>query len=510
MSTWGDGYVDDGSYVSGFYREQTPNLLALLALTKGQQAPDPNTRLTYCELGSGLGLTLNLLAAANPQIEFYGNDFNPSHILESRALANEAGSDNVHFFEQSFEEFIDEPSLPPAFDLIALHGIYSWVSPKNRAHIVEFIRRKLAPGGLLYISYNALPAWSAQMPLQRLLIGHAATQSGPMVGRVQSAVEFAEKLKQADAAYFRHTPHAAQRLTATLKARHAYVAHEYLNQDWTPFYHADVIKELASAKVSYLGSAALLENNDGMFLPPEVIEILKSIKDPTFRETVRDYSAYPLFRRDVFIRGSLPIPSGAIEAQWLDRSFAIISPRDDIPMEVRGIPRNVHLRAEVYGPILDELAREPMTVRQLLAHPTIKDFGIQRVVQALGTLAGMGHVHLCLDQVDLEARTKRTNAFNRAVFERARLSGEIQCVASPIIAGGVAMTQIPMLILLGLQKQPSQMPKFVNDALRAQGLRMQKDGKPLETEEESFAEIQAGAARLQSKLIPLWRQLKII
>lgn len=510
MSTWGDGYVDDGSYVSGFYREQTPNLLALLALTKGQHAPDLNTRLTYCELGSGLGLTLNLLAAANPQIEFYGNDFNPSHILESNALANEAGSDNVHFFEQSFEEFIDEPSLPPTFDFIALHGIYSWISPQNRAHIVEFIRRKLAPGGLLYISYNALPAWSPQMPFQRLLIDHAATQSGPMVGRVKSTVEFAEKLKQAGAAYFQHTPHAVQRLTSTQQKHPNYVIHEYFNQDWTPFYHADVVRELASTKVTYLGSAALLENNDGMFVPPEVVEILKDIKDPTFRETVRDYSAYPIFRRDVFIRGSMPIRNAAIEAQWLDRSFAITSPRDDIPLEVRGIPRDVRLRAEVYDPILDELARAPTTVRQLLTHPTIKDFGMQRVVQALGTLTGMGHVDLCLDPADLAARTKRTNAFNRAVFERARLSAETLFVASPVTGGGIHIMQVPMLILLGMQKQPSQVPKFVNDALRAQNIRIRKDNKILETEEENLAEIQSRIDQLQSKFIPLWRQLKII
>ena len=510
MSTWGDGYVDDGSYIHGFYRELTPSLLALLALTKGQRAPDPNARLTYCELGSGLGLSLNLLASANPQITFYGNDFNPSHILESRALANEAGSDNVHFFEQSFEEFVNEPSLPPAFDFIVLHGIYSWISPENRAHIVEFIRRKLAPGGFLYISYNALPAWSPQMPLQRLLIDYSATQSGPMIGRVQSAIGFAEKLKQADAAYFRHTPHAAQRLAAMPQRPSAYIAHEYFNQHWTPFYHADVVKELASAKVSYLGSAALLENNDGMLLPPAVVEVLKEIKDSTLRETIRDYSAYLMFRRDVFVRGPSPIAKATAQAQWLDRSFAMVSPRDDVPMQIGGIPREVRLRPEVYNPILDELARTPTTVRQLLAHPTIKGFGAPRVIQALETLIGMGHVQPCLDPAHLAARTERTNAFNRAVFERARLSSDIQFVASPVTGGGIPMAQISMLILLGRKKQPSQMPKFVNDALRAQGLRMRKDGKPLETEEESLAEIQVHANELDSKFIPLWRQLKIV
>ena len=67
-----------------------------------------------------------------------------------------------------------------------------------------------------------------------------------------------------------------------------------------------------------------------------------------------------------------------------------------------------------------------------------------------------------------------------------------------------------MLILLGLQKQPSQMPKFVNEALQAQGLRMRKDGKPLETEDESLAEIQVHANEIESKFAPVWRQLKII
>lgn len=510
MSTWGDGYVDDGSYIYGFYREQTPSLLSLLALTRGQRSPDLNARLTYCELGSGLGLSLNLLAAANPQIAFYGNDFNPSHVLESRALAKESGSDNVHFFEQSFEEFADEPSLPPTFDFIALHGIYSWVSPKNRAHIVEFIKRKLAPGGLLYISYNALPAWSSQMPFQRLLIDYAATQSGPTVGRVQSALDFAEKLKEAGAAYFRHTPHAAQRLASTQKANHAYLAHEYLNQDWTPFYHADVVKELGSTKVSYLGSAALLENNDDMFLTPKIAEHLKEIKDSTIRETIRDYSAYPMFRRDVFIRGSMPIRRAALEGQWLDRSFAMVSPRDDVPMQVKGIPREVQLRPEIYNPILDELARAPSTVRQLLAHPTIKGFGTARVVRALETLTGMAYVQPCLDPANLATRTKRTNAFNKAVFKRACVSGEIQFVASPLTGGAIPMAQVSMLILLGLQMQPSQMPKFVYDTLRAQGVRLRKDEKTLESEEESLAEIQARADELQSKLLPLWRQLKIM
>jgi hypothetical protein len=47
-----------------------------------------------------------------------------------------------------------------------LHGIWSWVSEDNRQIILDFIDRKLKPGGVLYLSYNTQPGWSAFMPLR--------------------------------------------------------------------------------------------------------------------------------------------------------------------------------------------------------------------------------------------------------------------------------------------------------------------------------------------------------
>ena len=63
-------------------------------------------------------------------------------------------------FDQAFAEFCARPDLPD-FDFIGLHGIWSWISDENRAVIVDFIRRKLKVGGVLYISYNTQPGWAA-------------------------------------------------------------------------------------------------------------------------------------------------------------------------------------------------------------------------------------------------------------------------------------------------------------------------------------------------------------
>ena len=176
MSDWSSGYVVDVTYTHGFYGELAPSFLAFAALLQGYAAPGRDGEpVTYCELGCGQGRTVNLLAGANPQVQFYANDFNPAHIAGARNLARTAKLSNVHFFDDSFAEFVSNRDLPP-FDIVSLHGIYSWISEENRSHIVRFIKERLKPGGLVYISYNAMPGWAPLMPLRRMLAEYAAAQ----------------------------------------------------------------------------------------------------------------------------------------------------------------------------------------------------------------------------------------------------------------------------------------------------------------------------------------------
>src|SRR5690606_9249955 len=137
-------------------------------------------RPAYCELGCGQGFSTNLLSAANPDIDFYATDFNPAQIAGAQALCEAAGTKNVRFFDDSFAELEARPDLPK-FDVIALHGIYSWIAKEHRDTIVRFIDKRLKPGGLVYISYNCLPGWSGPAPLRQLLrmAGNAAPGTMP-------------------------------------------------------------------------------------------------------------------------------------------------------------------------------------------------------------------------------------------------------------------------------------------------------------------------------------------
>lgn len=509
MTPWTAGYVLDIPYTHGFYRELTPAMLGLVPLVRGQTGPAVGAPLTYCELGCGQGFSTNLLAAANPQIQFHATDFNPTQIAGARALAAEAGTSNLHFYDHAFAEFIHEPGLPEAFDIIALHGIYSWISPENRAHIVEFIRRKLKVGGLVYASYNTLPGWASAMPLRRLLVDHAATQLAPTTLSVESALAFVDKLQMTSPLYFTQNPSLGPRMEKLKGQVRSYLAHEYFNRDWTPFYFKDVTDEFAEAKLTFVGSANFLDHIDAINLTDEQLTLLGEVADVVRREGLRDYMVNQQFRRDIFIRGPVPHTNLSSRESWLDMRFALSTLRVDVPLKVMGARGEATLHPESYEALLDGLAKGPTTLRQLLADPRIAALGWGKIMQALTVLVGGGHLQPALPLKDEAKRTPRTRAFNMAMCERAKASADLTHLASPVTGGGVAVDRFGQLFLLARTQKEADPVLFAWKILDSQGQRLLKGGKALETPEDNLAELRELHVRFTEKQLPVLQQLGI-
>lgn len=506
MTSWNSGYVTDLDYTHGFYRELTPELLRFVALAKGIQA---GSSLTYCELGCGQGFSANLLAAANPQTQIYATDFNPTQIAGARDLASDSGTPNIHFYDHAFEQFIEEPSLPSHFDIIALHGIYSWVSPENRHHIVEFVKRKLKVGGLLYISYNTLPGWAAAMPLRRLLFDHASTLNGPLVPRIDAAIGFVEQMQSVQAAYIVQNPGIGPRIDKIKPMSRNYLAHEYLCSDWTPFYFSDVVMELSEAKLTFVGSAHLLDHIDAVNLSDDQLSLLGEISDPVRREGIRDFVVNRQFRCDVFIKGALPHTVMSSQATWLDTRFALSTLRADIPLVVVGARGEVNLLSEVYGPILDALAQGAMTVSQLLSKQKIAELGWSALLQAIAMLVGAGHLQPCLPVKGEGKRREQTKAFNMAVLQRAKASNDLAFLASPVTGGGISVDRFSQLFLLARAQKESSPASFVWNILNEQNERLVKKGKTIESLEDNITELKDRLANFEQKRLPVLQQLGI-
>ena len=160
--SWSEGYVVDLDYTRGYFRELSPAHLRSVLLLAGMEPPGAAQPFTYYELGCGNGYSTALHAAASPHGRFCGVDFNPTHIHHAQKLAQDTGLGNVRFLEKSFAELL-EFDLEDA-DYIVLHGVWSWVGEEQRAQLLEFLRRRLKPGGRHeYYNANWSPFYHAEV-----------------------------------------------------------------------------------------------------------------------------------------------------------------------------------------------------------------------------------------------------------------------------------------------------------------------------------------------------------
>ncbi|MCX7171985.1 MAG: class I SAM-dependent methyltransferase [Proteobacteria bacterium] len=298
MSDWTAGYVADIGYTYGYYHELNPLRETLAFLSAGLTPPKLGT---HCELGFGQGVSVNIHAAASDSV-WYGTDFNPAQAGYAQSLAAASGA-QANLYDQAFAEFCARDDLPE-FDSVGLHGIWSWISDENRAVIVDFIRRKLKVGGVLYISYNTQPGWAATIPLRDLLTEHAEVMGTPgqgIVNRIDGAIAFAEKLLTTNPGYVRANPQIVERLKKIKEQNRNYLAHEYFNRDWLPMSFSRMAQWLVPAKLSYAVSAHFLDQVDAVNLSNDQQALLKEIPDPLLHETTRDFMVNQQFRRDYLV-----------------------------------------------------------------------------------------------------------------------------------------------------------------------------------------------------------------
>lgn len=256
MSTWSSGYNTDLGYTFGYYREISPEWLDFVALSKLVTPPAGDWR--YLELGCGQGYGLLLLAALNPEHDFFGIDFNPVHISHARNLATAAGLTNVRFEEADFTALAtDWPADWGQFDYITAHGIYSWLQPEVCAAIVQLMNHASRAGALVYLSYNALPAWFSSHPIQHLMRLWQTTESLESVKAIETGIRRLEKLTEAQTGMTRMLPGMKAMLDKVAKHDRAYLVQEYLHDNWHPRWFDQVVEEVKPAKLTYVGTASM-------------------------------------------------------------------------------------------------------------------------------------------------------------------------------------------------------------------------------------------------------------
>lgn len=480
MSEWSEGYVTEIEYTIGFFAELAPELLRFAMLSQGLNAP--RGPISYLELGAGHCLTANVIAAVNPDVDVVAVDFNPSHISRAKALADKAGTKNIKFLERSFQDLAHDDNLQ-SFDIIALHGVYSWVNQANRGYICDIIRRNLKPGGIVYISYNAYPGWSSGATLQRVLRDGGALGGGSVPQQLARGMGLLNRLKELNAGFFASTPGAAARLEDMQKRPISYLAHEYMNNDWEAFFFSDVARALGESKVVYATQATLAAQTDLLNFTNEQRELINSIPDPIFREVTRDVILNTSFRRDIFVRGPNQLSKQVQREIWNNQRFVLLQDPADVPRKLGSRVGEVTLQDEVYTPVLTALSKGPQTMAELRKDPGIEKLSWEQTAEALHFLTTLGTVHLALPADGEADRKMRAKAMNAAILERVEAGDDIQALASPVTGSGVGIDNLSQLFLLAHWKGVEDKVNFVRQMLNDRGHNVMKDGKVVEDEE---------------------------
>jgi hypothetical protein len=314
--------------------------------------------------------------------------------------------------------------------------------------------------------------------------------------------------------YLRANPHVADRL-AMLKANDkSYIAHEYLNRDWTPMHFSEMEEWLEPAKLQYALSAFLIDNNDALNLSADQQALINAIPDRSFRETVRDFCVNQQFRRDYWVKGLRRLtPFEQVDVISKQR-FILQRARQGIELKVKGALGEASLLGDIYNPILDHLADLKIhSMAEIEAAMAPKGVNAGQVRAAMNILVGSNAVHLANDDDVIAKARKSTSKLNEAILRRARSAGDINYLASPVLGSAVGVNRLGQLAISAARegrKTPAEWAQAAWGVLNVQGQKLIKEGKTIESPEDNLAELTSQIETFAKDNLPLLKAMGVV
>src|ERR1019366_4167137 len=155
---------DAVSYAGSPFSQTHPDRLASIAALYGLAAAPPE-RCRVLELGCGNGGNLIPMAYVLPGSTFLGLDAAGSAVAQGRGQISALGLTNVALLHA---DLLDASNLG-TFDYVIAHGLYSWVPASVQERVLAIASEVLAPNGVAYVSYNALPGCHVRNAMRQMM-----------------------------------------------------------------------------------------------------------------------------------------------------------------------------------------------------------------------------------------------------------------------------------------------------------------------------------------------------
>jgi len=286
---------DQVAYPSLIFWQSHPEVMAVIARLHGIDTPAVE-RARILHIGGGDGLDAIAIATSYPNADVVNIDIAAEALARGRRWSEAAGLDNV---AHELIDILDAADrLQGSFDYIAAHGIYAWVPVEVRAAVMPMIGRLLAPNGVAFVSYNAMPGGYSRLAVHDMLM-HRVRHIGDPAERLAIARAFLRDFAKPGDKDQPITTAMKKEAEAALIQSEGSFFHDIFNQYYAPQPFLAVATDAARNGLRYLG-----ETRGGGFEKGFVTREDVGTTEETWldRLQAQDYATGRYFRSSLFVR----------------------------------------------------------------------------------------------------------------------------------------------------------------------------------------------------------------
>ena len=306
-------------YPGGAWEHSHPDRIAANARMYGL-SPAPVERCRVLELGCGAGGNIVPMACGLPGARFLGIDVAARPIEIGRGLATALGLANI---ELRRCDILDLPADLGEFDYVIAHGVYSWVPAPAREALMSAFARHLAPGGIAYLNFNALPGGHFRNLARDLMRFRLAVFDDPEA-HGEDAVRF---VRQVTGAQPEGTPYRRileDELGRIERNPSGVLFHDDLVPAHQAFHFRTVVEHAARHGLRYLCEARPADVHAGRYPEPVQAALRRFGGGRIAREQCLDFLVCQMYRCSLFCREATTLaPVGDLDAM---RDLRVASP----------------------------------------------------------------------------------------------------------------------------------------------------------------------------------------
>lgn len=309
--------------------------LAALGRMLGIATADPNA-CRVLELGCGDGGNVLPMALSMPGSSFVGIDLSPAAVERARHAAAETGIGNASFLQG------DIRALPPElteFDYVIAHGVYSWVPPEVRAALLRAVRERMRPGGVAFVSYNALPGDHIRGVVRGMMKMHTAHITDPRKRLEQARALLALLARVPGEAGDVYRPLLQSEVGRAMQSSDELLYHDDLADISQPFYFSEFMGAAAAEGLQFLCEADF-SSMSVETLPGDIADLLRGLAahDLIAKEQYLDFLTCRGFRQTLLCHSETPVDRGVTTERLRQLRFVCEAKRT----EVEGPPEFKH------------------------------------------------------------------------------------------------------------------------------------------------------------------------